>query len=62
MAQILINRGFDDPQQATHFLYDKKVNHSPFTMPDMSKATGRIRTAIKNREAIAIYVISTQMA
>ena len=55
LAQILINRGFDDPQAANHFLYDRKVNFSPFNMPDMSKATGRIRTAIKNREPIAVY-------
>jgi single-stranded-DNA-specific exonuclease len=55
LAQVLINRGFETPEDAYRFLYAKDVTHNPFDMTDMDKAVGRIRRAIKNHEAIAIY-------
>ena len=55
LAQILINRGFDDPQDAQRFLYSKDITHNPFDLLDMNKAVGRIRQAIKGREPIAVY-------
>lgn len=55
LAQVLINRGFDHPVKAESFLYVKDFSHNPFDMPDMAKAVGRIRQAIKAKELIIIY-------
>lgn len=55
LAQVLFNRGFENPQDAYNFLYAKSVTHNPFQLTDMSKAIGRIRQAIKSRERIAVY-------
>jgi single-stranded-DNA-specific exonuclease len=55
LAQVLVNRGFDDPQAAYNFLYSKDVTHNPFDLIDMNKAVGRIRQAIRQSEPIAVY-------
>lgn len=55
IAQLLFNRGYEDPQAAYHFLYDKEIAANPFEFKDMSKAVGRIRQAIRNRELIVVY-------
>ncbi|TVR18630.1 MAG: single-stranded-DNA-specific exonuclease RecJ [Anaerolineaceae bacterium] len=55
VAQVMVNRGFDDPAKARTFLYDKRTTHDPFTMPDMQKAVERILHAIREREKIVIY-------
>lgn len=55
LAQVLHNRGFTTPQDAREFLTDLNTRHNPFTMPDISKAVGRIRQAIKSGESIVVY-------
>ena len=55
LAQVLINRGLNDPQEAYNFLYTKKITHNPFDLPDMDKAIERILQAVKDHEPIAIY-------
>lgn len=55
LAQVLYNRGYDDPQAAYHFLYDNEYTIDPFSMKDMEKAIGRITKAIKSGEQIAVY-------
>ena len=55
LAQILFNRGFEDPQDAYRFIYTKQLTLNPFDMKDMGKAVGRIRQAIKQGEAIVVY-------
>lgn len=55
LAQVLVNRGFETPKDAFDFLYAKDITYNPFDMPDMHKAVGRIRQAIKQREPIVIY-------
>lgn len=55
LAQVLINRGYDTPEEAHRFLYAKDFTHNPFDIPDMSKAVGRILKAIDAREQIIVY-------
>lgn len=55
LAQILFNRGYDDPHAAYHFLYDKDLTTNPFDFADMEKAVGRIRQAIHKQEPIVVY-------
>lgn len=55
LAQVLFNRGFEEPQEANDFLYAKDVTHNPLKLVDMSKAVDRIRSAIKSREKIVVY-------
>lgn len=56
VAQLLINRGISNIQDANTFLYagsDTLAN--PFTMKDMEKAVRRIADAIDNQQKITIY-------
>jgi single-stranded-DNA-specific exonuclease len=55
LAQVLINRGLDDPQAAARFLYAKEDGFNPFQLKGVSKAVGRIRQALKKNEPIAVY-------
>lgn len=58
MAQILYNRGFEDPDDAARFFYVKEFDrnlYSPFNLDDMPKAVARLRTAIKKGEKIVVY-------
>lgn len=60
LAQVLINRGFEDPRDANRFLaakdvYGKDKTFDPFLMPDMEKAVERILQAIRNEEKIVVY-------
>lgn len=56
LAQILFNRGFEDPDSAQKFLYDQDLrNEDPYIMKDMEKAVDRIAHAIKHHEPIVIY-------
>jgi single-stranded-DNA-specific exonuclease len=55
-ASLLVNRGMDDPEKARNFLHMKDDHfHDPFLMPDMDKAVGRIRQAIRNGEPILVF-------
>lgn len=55
LAQMLYNRGFEDPARAQHFLDDADLSEDPFAMKDMTKAVQRIGAAIAAQESIAVY-------
>lgn len=56
LAQILYNRGFEDPNEAQEFLHTQDTrNEDPYAMKDMQKAVDRIVYAIKHHEPIVIY-------
>jgi single-stranded-DNA-specific exonuclease len=56
MAQVLYNRGQDDPGKVRVFLEGgDSVLHNPFTMNGMNEAVARIRHAIRHGELIAVY-------
>jgi single-stranded-DNA-specific exonuclease len=56
VAQVLYNRGLQDPQAAYAFLYTKTMsNDSPFLMKGMNTAVQRIRRAIKTQELVIVY-------
>ncbi len=56
MAELLVNRGIDTPEEAYSFLRPSLHTLSdPFCLKDMDKAVKRIWTAIKNRERILIF-------
>ena len=56
IAQILINRGLDAPEEVRSFLNPSlKDLPNPFLLPDMEKGIDRIIRAIQTKETIAIY-------
>src|SRR4051812_32718326 len=56
VAQILLNRGIEDPQACTNFLRPNlKSLHAPAGIPGLSRAAERIAKAIKDGERIVIY-------
>lgn len=56
LAQVLYNRGFRDPQDASAFLYAKTdESTNPFKLKGINAAVFRIRQAIKAGEKIAVY-------
>jgi single-stranded-DNA-specific exonuclease len=55
-AQILVNRGIDQAEQAHLFLYGTmKDLHDPFLMSGMREAVQRIQKAISRQEKILIF-------
>ncbi len=54
-AQLLFNRGFDEPRAAREFLTGRALSEDPFQMKDMDAAVARINSAIAEREPIAVY-------
>lgn len=56
VASLLVNRGFDSPNAANSFLFDKEhLFHDPFLLLGMDIAVSRIREAIEKNEPILIY-------
>jgi single-stranded-DNA-specific exonuclease len=57
LAEVLHNRGFDDPQKAHHFLYDHdlKEHLEAFLLKGMKEAIKRICQAIDKKEKIVVY-------
>lgn len=55
LAQLLFNRGFEDPQAAQEFLMGEALREDPFELKDMDAAVARINDAIAEREPIAVY-------
>ena len=55
LAQILFNRGFENPADAQRFLYEKDLSEDPYDMKDMEKAVARINRAIAAGESMTVY-------
>ena len=55
LAQILYNRGFEEPAAAQEFITGVDLSYDPFQLKDMEAAVGRIDDAIAEREPIAVY-------
>ena len=54
-ARVLRARGIADPAQARRFLYEEPALRDPMTMKDMDRAAARLKKALKEGEAIAVY-------
>jgi single-stranded-DNA-specific exonuclease len=56
IAQVLLNRGIDQPEDCFAFLRPSlKCLHDPNLLPNLPKATERIARAIREREKVVIY-------
>ena len=56
VAHLLLQRGFDDPEQARKFLKPSLEDlHDPYLMKDMDRVVGRILQARDLGEKILIY-------
>ncbi|NIQ01366.1 MAG: single-stranded-DNA-specific exonuclease RecJ [Nitrospinaceae bacterium] len=56
LAELLVNRKIDDPEEARYFLSAELDSaHDPFLMCGMDVAVQRIVQAIRNRETITVY-------
>ncbi len=55
LAQIMRNRGFEDPAAADSFLRDLDLNDDPFLLRDMARAVERVEAAITTGERMAVY-------
>ncbi len=56
VASLLVNRGFEDPAEASAFLFNEKQEfHDPFLLKDMEKAVQRVHEAIAAEEPILIF-------
>jgi single-stranded-DNA-specific exonuclease len=56
LAQILYNRGLDDPTRLELFLTgDERLVSDPLLLPDIQKATSRLYRALLSGEKIAVY-------
>ena len=55
LAQLLFNRGFEDPLRAQEFVNGRSLSEDPFELKNMDAAVARINDAIAEREPIAVY-------
>lgn len=56
VAQLLINRDIEVPQEAEGFLNPSLLNlHNPLLMKEMKPAVSRIKKAVRNKERIMVY-------
>ena len=55
LAQLLYNRGFEEPAAAGEFINGRDLSEDPFTLKDMETAVARIASAITEKEPIAVY-------
>ncbi|MEO6437106.1 MAG: single-stranded-DNA-specific exonuclease RecJ [Tepidisphaeraceae bacterium] len=56
IAQVLLNRGIEQPDDCLRFLRPSlKCLHDPSLMPNLPKAAERVARAIRDREKIVIY-------
>ncbi len=56
MAQLLYNRGLDDPSKLEVFLAgDERLSLDPMLLPDIRNAVSRIYRALLSAEKIAVY-------
>lgn len=55
LAQLLFNRGFEDPAQARDFVYSRTLDEDPFALKDVTKAVDRINLAIELQQPMVVY-------
>lgn len=55
LAQLLINRGFEDPTSARKFVHNSNLDEDPFALKDVEKAVDRISLAVERRQPIVVY-------
>ena len=55
LAQVLYNRGLEDPDSARDFVHSRELKDDPFELKDMEIAVDRINAAIAGQEPIAVY-------
>lgn len=55
LAQLLFNRGFEDPQSAQEFVNGRALSEDPFELKDVDVAVARINNAITKQEPIAVF-------
>ncbi|NLC11099.1 MAG: single-stranded-DNA-specific exonuclease RecJ [Firmicutes bacterium] len=56
LAQVLVNRGVENLEEARRFLYpDLSYLHDPFLLKDMDKAIEKIWSDLKNGRKILVY-------
>jgi single-stranded-DNA-specific exonuclease len=55
LAQVLYNRGLEEPTAALRFLIGETDLHNPYALKGMNEAVSRIRRAIKMQERIVVY-------
>ena len=55
LAQVLHNRGFEDPSRAQDFISRSALDEDPFTMKGVQAAVARIEGAIADRQPIVVY-------
>lgn len=55
LAQVLFNRGFEDPAAARGFVNQHGLDDDPFALQDMDKAVARINHAIERNQSVAVY-------
>ena len=55
LAQLLFNRGFEDPASALEFVHSRHLDEDPFALKDVEKAVDRINLAIDLQQPIVVY-------
>lgn len=55
LAQLLFNRGFEDPASALEFVKRNDLAEDPFALKDVEKAVDRIGLAIEHQQPIVVY-------
>src|SRR6266700_6156500 len=54
-AEVLVRRGYDDPEKASLFLEGALPGHDPFLLGDMRAACEAIRAAIAERKRVCVH-------
>ncbi|MYD10184.1 MAG: single-stranded-DNA-specific exonuclease RecJ [Chloroflexi bacterium] len=55
LAQMLVDRGFEDPASARAFIHNSNLDEDPFALKDVEKAVDRIGLAIERRQPTVVY-------
>jgi single-stranded-DNA-specific exonuclease len=55
LAQLLFNRGFEDPASALEFVHSRGLDEAPFALKDVEKAVDRIGLAIERGQPTVVY-------
>ena len=55
LAQLLFNRGFEDPAGALEFVHSSKLDEDPYALKDVETAVDRIYLAVERRQPTVVY-------